>query len=239
MTGATPPVDVDARPARLLLRHVRQGVLATHSIRSPGFPYASAVPFALDAAGRPLILISDLAAHTRDIHTDPRVSLCGHDPDVSSGRRTSLVGIAQRADDDAAARARYLALVPEAARYAALGDFHLYRIEPHAVHWIGGFGDIRWFEAGHYLLPPSAIDGRSTDILGHMNGDHADTLRDYCRHYHGIATDHATMLTVDGDGFDVHVDNDRVLRIDFPEPALDVSHIRARLVAMARESRGP
>jgi heme iron utilization protein len=201
------------RPARLLLRTLRRGVLSTVSVQFPGYPFGSALPYTVDPFGRPLILISNLAAHTHNIHANPHVSLCAAQDDVLSGARVTLVGDAQMVDDDVAARNRYLHVFPEALAYASFGDFHLYRIEPQGGHYIAGFGDIRTFGRDAYLVKESSLNEREADIVAHMNADHLAALRDFCQHFHRVDAKTVEMLTIDCDGFDVRADG-RVLRME-------------------------
>lgn len=227
-----------ARPARRLLRHARTGVLGTLSRRFPGYPAGSAVPLALDASGRPVLLLSSLAAHTQNLSADTRASLTVHADDVVTGARLCVMGDVLPIGHDSGAAARYLALQPEAAAYAGFGDFRFHRMEPVAVHYIGGFGDIRWFDGSELLLPASALDEREDDIVSHMNEDHGPALAAYCRLGHGIEPREVRMLCIDGDGFDVLADG-RVLRFDFPETAADADEARRHLVRMAREAGSP
>src|ERR1041385_6728036 len=70
-----PTPDFDPRrAARTLLREARSGALATLMTGS-GDPYCSLVNVATGADGAPLLLISRLAVHTKNILADPRVSL--------------------------------------------------------------------------------------------------------------------------------------------------------------------
>lgn len=224
------------RAARLLLRSLRRGVLSTVSIQFPGYPFGSALPYAVDPIGRPLILISDLAAHTQNIREDAHVSLCAHQDDILSGSRVTIVGGASFVDDDEAARSRYFTMFPDALAYAAFGDFHLCRIEPQGGHYIGGFADIRTFDRDSYMVKPCALNEREADIVSHMNADHVPALRDFCRHFHRIDAGDVQMLTVDCDGFDVRADH-RVLRMEFVDPVSDAGAARAQLVTMTREAR--
>lgn len=224
------------RPARLLLRSLRKGVLATVSVQFPGYPFGSALPYAVDPIGRPLILVSDLAAHTQNMREDARVSLCAHQDDVLAGSRVTIVGTAAIVDDDEAARSRYLTMFPEALAYAAFGDFHLFRIDPQGGHFIGGFGDIRTFDRDGYMVKPCALNEREADIVAHMNTDHRPALRDFCHHFHRVEAQEVEMLTIDCDGFDVRADH-RVLRMEFVNPVTDAGAARTQLVTMALEAR--
>src|SRR3954452_3065461 len=70
-----PTLDFDApAAAKKLLREGRSGALAT-LMPGSGDPYCSLVNVATAADGAPLLLISRLAIHTKNILADPRVSL--------------------------------------------------------------------------------------------------------------------------------------------------------------------
>jgi putative heme iron utilization protein len=137
--------------ARELLRRERVGVLATLSVRhGGGHPIASLAPFALDGRGEPVLLLSALAQHTRNIEADPRASLFVHDPaaaerDPRTAPRLTLVGRVHRATqgEEPDAKARYLARHPEARGLFAL-DFALYVLEVHEAQLVGGFGAAGW-----------------------------------------------------------------------------------------------
>ncbi len=223
------------RPARQLLRSLRSGVLSTHSVRFVGHPFGSALPYAVDPAGRPLLLISDLAAHTHNLRENPAASLCAHQADVITGGRVTLVGDAVRVDDPDAL-ARFVRLVPAAAGYAGFGDFHLYRLEPVGGHYVGGFGTIHGFDRDAWVVAVAALATAEADIVEHMNQDHMQTLREYCRHQHSLTPGQVEMLTIDADGFDVMADGS-VLRFAFEQPVTDAAQARAQLVAMAHAAR--
>lgn len=225
------------RPARMLVRAGRHGVLSTHSVRFAGFPFGSAVPYAVDPAGCPLLLMSDLAAHTRNLGADPRASLCVHQQDVVGGARVTLVGTLTRCDEDTAARERFLTILPEARQYAGFGDFHLYRLEPVGGHFVAGFARVHWFSGGEYLVKRSALNEREREVVQHLNRDHAALLRDLCRHYQGVTSERVELLDIDCDGFDVRA-GDRLLRLEFEAPAADPGQARVQLMAMAQRARG-
>jgi putative heme iron utilization protein len=126
-------------------------VLATLSARRAGWPFASLVAYALSAAGAPLLLLSALAEHTRNIAADPRASLLVQDQtngDPLAGGRVTLLGhveaIAAANYDDL--KARYLAAHPQALDYFALADFKLFALIVSEARYVGGFGDMGWLE---------------------------------------------------------------------------------------------
>ena len=64
-----------ATAARNLMLSEYQGVLSTHSLDAPGYPFGSVAPYCLDRKGRPVILISNIAQHTKNLKANPKVSL--------------------------------------------------------------------------------------------------------------------------------------------------------------------
>lgn len=137
-----------ASEAREFLRSTRNGVLSTHSARFAGYPFGSIAPFVLDDEGNPLILISTLAEHTKNIMADPHVSLIVFNPaspDMQAGARLTLLGEARLADkQEGALRDRYLSSFPQAVQYFDMHDFSFYCIVVQQARFIGGFGKIHW-----------------------------------------------------------------------------------------------
>src|SRR5215470_16228516 len=143
--GSTPPPD---RFARGLLRRADRAALATR-LGPEGWPYASLVLLAVDHDGAPLLLLSDLAEHSRALAADPRLSLlidatAGLD-DPLTGPRLTLLGTAARTTLKQPGR-RFLARHPAAELYAGFADFHLYRVAVSRAHLVAGFGRIHWLE---------------------------------------------------------------------------------------------
>lgn len=225
--------------ARRFVRGQHSGVLSTLSQRLNGYPFGSVAPFILDHAGRPVILISDIAEHTKNIVADPRVSLIvqPYSPDMQVNGRVTIVGEARRVEDKDSVGPRYLRFHPQAETYFAMHDFQFYRIEPLRIRYIGGFGRIHWVEPGAYLNPDSPLAEQEDAIVAHMNADHGDNLIAYCRHIHGLETATATMLGIDPDGFDVRADG-KDLRFAFDQPVNDAQAARQALVALAQAARG-
>lgn len=227
-----------AREARGLLRRARFGVLSTISRREDGYPFGSITPFVLDEAARPLILISTLAEHTKNVDADPRSSLIAFEggDDVQAQGRATVLGDCSRLEDQELPRLRYLRYFPDAAGYFETHDFFFYRIEPRIVRFIGGFGAIHWISRESFTPPPTPLAGQEAAILAHMNADHRHNLQAYCRHRFGVDANAVEMLGIDCDGFDVRADT-RILRFDFPAPIGNAQDARRELVAMAEASR--
>lgn len=225
--------------ARQMLRAHRYGALCTLSKKFDGFPFGSITPYLADHDGSLIILISSLAEHTKNILHDPRVSLITHDQrdsHIQTQGRVTVLGNAQIINNHDAIGARYLRYFPEAQGYFQMHDFAFYRIRPIAIRFIGGFGKIHWVDMGQYSVPPYPLVEQEAGIIDHMNADHQDTMRHYCRHFHQREVIDVAMLGIDCDGFDMRTD-DAVLRIDFSEPVLDAQQARAALVELARTAK--
>jgi len=142
--------DNDAALVRRLLAEADRATLATCLAGQEGWPYASLVLLAVDDERQPLLLLSNLAEHAKNIAADNRVSLLIDGTqgfaDPLAGPRATLIGYAT-ATDDPAARQRFLARHPGAAAYAGFTDFRFYRVAIERAHLVAGFGRIRWIGA--------------------------------------------------------------------------------------------
>jgi heme iron utilization protein len=233
----TPQPGERARAARLLMRRHRSGVLSSHSVKHPGFPYGSALPHVTDHAGRPVVLISHLAEHTHNVETDARASfiVCALGPELQAQPRVTLLGEARALPAAAEIGKRYLRFFPDHEQYLEIGGFRFFAIEPAQVRYIEGFGGLYWIDGRSYLAAESLAESEDS-ILEHMNTDHRDALRDYCRHIHAFDALDVTMVGIDCDGFDARAD-ERLLRFDFATPVSNAGTVRNALVALAQEAR--
>ena len=220
-----------------MVRHFRSGVLATQSLKFPGYPYASALPFCTDQQGRVVVLVSHLAEHTQNADHDRRVSflVAPSGAEVQEQARVTLIGDLIPTED-AAVTARYLRYFPESERFLSIGGFRFFRLEPLSLRYIAGFASIHTISGERYLAPPLAIAEAESEILAHMNAEHANNLRGYCQHVYNRAVESARMMGIDCDGFDVVADAE-VLRFDFDGEIKDAGAARAELVNLAKASR--
>src|SRR6267154_5742112 len=182
-----PSSDFDAvKVARSLLRRSRQGGLATLMMAS-GDPYCSLVNVASHADGSPILLISRLALHTRNILGDSRVSLMldeRAEGDPLEGSRIMLAGRAEEAstDDLEILRRRYLNAHPSAEAFVNFKDFSFFRIRPSAAHLVAGFGRIVDLNPAQFLTDiadAGALLEAEQDAVEHMNADHRDAMNLY------------------------------------------------------------
>ena len=247
-TGPTDPGPTDAERGRTLLAAAGTGTLATVSVDPAGFPFGSLVAHAVDDVGRPLLCLSDLAEHSRNLAADPRASLMV--VDVGSGdplasARVTVLGraVELRGDERAAALRVYRARHPDAF-YADFADFRSYRLDVAAVRYIGGFARMSWVTAAdHAAAEPDPLRPHAADIVAHMNDDHADALVAYCRVFGGRpATARARMVGVDRYGFamlarDEGADDETAVRISWGRRVDTPNEVRRATIALLREAR--
>jgi putative heme iron utilization protein len=242
-----PPEPGYAERARTLVSLGRTGTLATLSRRHPGHPFGSVMPYALDARGRPLFLISRMAMHTQNLEADPRASLlvtqgavAEEDP-LALGRVT-LMGTATRLaqGDLAAAREAYLARHPKAAYWVDFGDFAFWRLDLADVYFVGGFAAMDWIEPDAYeAARPDPLADSAAGIIEHMNRDHADALVIFARMLSAEEADEARMVAVDRLGFKLRLRSGSRLhscRIGFPREVTSAEQCRAVLIDMLRDA---
>lgn len=237
----TPDPVVLARRARALLRRVPTGVLSTCSQVLPGYPFGSLAPFAMTHEGRPILYVSRLAEHTRNLAAEPRACLTVAEVTLGNPQavgRASLLGEAHQAPeaDRAALAERFFALFPEQREYEALGDFGFWWIEPVRVRWIGGFGEIGWIERDAWLIDTPEWRLGEADIIGHMNEDHRDALEAILR-ARGEEPREVSMVACDPEGFSVRCGG-RVRWIAFAHACGTLDEVRAEMVRLTREARG-
>jgi len=180
------------RAVRDLVRGLDRAALATAlPVQSGAWPYASLVLVAVDHDLSPILLLSDLAEHTKAIAADGRVSLLfdgtqGLEQPLA-GPRVTLVGRAERTADERLGR-RFLARHPDAGMYAGFKDFNFYRIVVERAHLVAGFGKIRWLSAAELAVPvPAGLAESEDGIVRHMNEDHADAVQLYAGKLLGLA----------------------------------------------------
>lgn len=238
---STPDFD-PGKLAKSLLRRSRQGALATLMTGS-GDPYCSLVNLASHPDGSPILLISRLAVHTRNILADSRVSLMLDERvagDPLEGARIMLSGRAEEAaaDKDLLQR-RYLSAHPSAAGFVSFQDFSFFRIRPTGTHLVAGFGRIVDLKPEQFLTDLTGAEdllAAEEGAVEHMNADHRDAMNLYATKLLGAAAGDWRCTGCDPEGLDMQ-DGQTTLRLDFPERVTDGPGLRKMLVRLAGEAR--
>ncbi|MGB5198631.1 MAG: DUF2470 domain-containing protein [Sedimenticolaceae bacterium] len=230
------PGDEHAYAARQLLAGAFRGVISTHSLEHPGYPFGSLVPYVLGQDGRPLLLLSHLSQHTKNVDANGRsgLTVVQQDPgDVQQLGRVSAVGditaLPASPETD-----RYFDYFPQARTYYDELGFRFYRFEPLRFHWNGGFATARWFGADRIVRINPLNRETQLRVLAHMNRDHRDALRLYLRGRSTVGSDEPIdMVGLDAEGMDLRV-NEELIRLPLTRTITSADDARAVLAEMAR-----
>ncbi len=238
----TPDFD-PGKLARSLLRRSRQGALATLMAGS-GDPYCSLVNVASHPDGSPLLLISRLAVHTKNLLADTRASLMldeRAEGDPLEGSRIMLSGRAEEVFNAEleVVRRRYLNAHPSAEAFVNFKDFSFFRIRPSGTHLVAGFGRIVDLKPERFLTDISdaaALLEAEQGALEHMNADHREATNLYATKLLGAEAADWRCTGCDPDGIDLQAGT-KTLRLDFPARVTGPGELRKTLVKLAEEAR--
>ncbi|MGQ0464068.1 MAG: HugZ family pyridoxamine 5'-phosphate oxidase [Sporichthyaceae bacterium] len=238
----------DAERSRTLMTAKAFGSLATMSTECPGFPFGSLVGYAVDEVGRPLLCLSRIAEHSRNMAANPNASLMVTEHDGGNNllalARVTLVGECRKISDSEheAGLDLYLQAHPSAF-YSSFHDFSIYRLEVASVRYVGGFGRMSWVTAEQYTAAePDTLLEASAGVISHMNADHADAVLDYCKAFGRLDAVAAELVGVDRYGMDIlaslaNDENKRAVRVNFTEKADSSDAVRQQTIALLREAR--
>ncbi|XP_047338062.1 glutamyl-tRNA reductase-binding protein, chloroplastic [Impatiens glandulifera] len=238
-----PPVE----QVRTFLAYSSRGTLSTFSKAHEGYPSGSMVDFACDADGYPILAVSSLAVHTKDLLANPKCSLLvARDPEDRTDLIVTIHGdaISVPESDRDAVRTAYLAKHPSAF-WVDFGDFQFLRIEPKVVRYVSGvataiLGSGEFSKAEYSLAQVDPIHKFSKPIASHMNKDHEDETKLIVHHVTSIPVDLALILDVDSLGFNVkagYKGENFKLRIPFPRQAADRKDVKNLIVEMLEAAR--
>lgn len=236
-----------AEEARTLVAATNLAALA--SLSAEGDPWASLVTYGVLEDGSPVLCLSQMAEHGRNLAADPRASLIITQPDppadMLAAARVTLAGRARRPADDgerASARAAYLAGVEAGRVFIDFSDFSLFILSVQRVRWVGGYGRMDSATSSAYAAArPDPVMSHGAGAVAHLNADHADALLDIARTLGGYPD--ATRAACDGVdryGMDLSLDTARgraPARVPFPQPLTAGSELRAATVELTQRAR--
>jgi heme oxygenase (biliverdin-IX-beta and delta-forming) len=245
------PVSITAQPsaaeqARTIAAASNAATLAT--LTADGDPWASLVAYGL-VGGAPVLCVSNLAEHGRNLANDPRASLSivttSSDSDPLATSRITLAGVvaAPLGADREAARTAYMDAVPAARFYIEYSDFTLWVLRVDRVRWVGGYGRMDSATGEHYLaVEPDPVTPAAGRAIAHLNADHADALASMARAFGGYPdTDESVCTGIDRYGLDLRVHTPRGVaytRVGFPEPLASAEQLRSVTAELAHAAAG-
>ncbi|MFT4624494.1 MAG: putative heme iron utilization protein [Myxococcota bacterium] len=235
------PTPTHAEHARTLAERTPDAALAT--LDETGHPYASVVLTTI-WDDSPVLLVSALAAHTKNLRRDARCSVLLREATANNPLavgRMSIKGTAEPTEDPAA-RAAFLGRHPDAAGYADFSDFGFWRVSVERIRYIGGFGRMSWVDGEAWRgAAPDPLDAHAARIIAHMNDDHADALRAYAAAFSTAGKVEDVVLTaVDRYGFEMSVAvgrGRRPVRVAFDAEVRTVAEARAAFVELVGRAR--
>ena len=242
-TGGTHATDTRFQPQDRRQEAFARGPLgrARYPHAGSGDPYCSLVNVATAADGAPLLLISRLALHTKNIEVDPRVSLMideRKEGDPLQGGRVMLMGTAA-VTKDPNARRRYLDRQPEAEGFASFADFSFYQVTLKAIHLVAGFGRIVDLKPADVLTATDdagELVAAEPQVLEHMNQDHAEACRLYATKLLGAPDGAWRCVGCDPEGLELQLDR-MALRLPFPQRVSAPTVLRQVLKDLADQAR--
>lgn len=238
-----PPVE----EIRTVLTNSTRGMLSTFSQKYDGYPSGSMVDFVCDAEGSPILAISSLAAHTKDLLVNPTCSLLvAKDPEDRTDLVITLHGdaVSVAEADREAVRTTYLAKISDAF-WVDFGDFQFFKIQPKVVRYVSGVATAL-LRSGEFCREEYAaaevdpISQFSEPIASHMNKDHAEDTKLIVQHSTNIPVESAYMLDVDRLGFCVkarYKGRTYKLRIPFPRPAVIRKDVKMLVIEMLQAAK--
>lgn len=224
---------------------IRGATSATLASSADGQPFASLVTPAPAPDLSPLLWLSTLSAHTRQLAADPRCALLftgtPDGPNPQTAPRVTVTGLAERVPDSEASplKARWLARHPYAAPYADFADFGLWRVRIGGALQVGGFARAERIKASELAPDPAAVAAilaAEADIIAHVNAEHADAVAAIAQGLLGAAAGDWRLVAVDVDGCDLS-DSNQTVRLAFLAQVSDSDGVRAALIRAAREGR--
>lgn len=224
---------------------IRGANAATLASSAEGQPFASLVTPAPAPDLSPLLWLSTLSAHTRQLAAEPRCALLfsgtTEGPNPQTAPRVTVTGLAEPVPEAEVAplKARWLARHPYAALYADFADFGLWRLRIGGALHVGGFARAERIRTSEMAPNPgavSAILAAEAGIIAHVNAEHADAVAAIAQGLLGAGPGEWRLATVDVDGCDIS-DGNRTVRLAFLARLSDSEGVRAALIRAAREGR--
>lgn len=227
-------------PIRELLSSRLHGVLASQSLDMPGYPFGSVVPYSLSPAGWPLLLLSHLAKHTRNILATPTCSLTiteAGEGDVQQQMRLTCLGQIRPLNSLAPGLAeRHFRYYPDSRDYFEQLNFRFFELIPERFYCIGGFGAARWIGVEHLNRPNPLSLEQERNLLQRLESNHtADIINRLELGTESLDDEPLCLCGIDSQGIDIRLQG-RFFRLQFPTACDTPERIETALGALFNNS---
>lgn len=253
---------------RQLIRSSTRGYLATELIvkneknsllfgNSKTVPYCTFVMVAFDYDCSPIILLSDLSEHTKNINKNNTVSImfCEEQTfldyfpkfqrevklnsvisyeDPMSRPRVTVIGNLEKTNQENQKK-RFISRHPESKLYSSFADMNIYKLNIKSAHLTGGFAKVKWFDKCE--LTTDLIDKFSENefqILEHMNEHHQESIDLYTKKL--LKVNGTWQITgIDSEGFDLRSTHS-VVRYVFERPIKRIPDIKMNFIKLHKKA---
>ncbi|MCL9780932.1 pyridoxamine 5'-phosphate oxidase family protein [Vibrio sp. S4M6] len=230
--------------ARHYMRQSRQCVISTVSKKLADYPFGSVTPFISSYEGKPIVYISDIAQHTKNIKRNNKVSLTffgnpASTDDQNQNARVTIMGDAHPLDQEAsqAIRQRFLQQYPQYQDYPIDHGFHFWQIEPQMIRYIGGFAKAYWIDKKEWLLPkPEWNEQAELDMAEHMNQDHVDAMKILLSALKRTPEEEISMTGIQPDGCYIRNGSQSTYH-EFDDVAMTAAEVKNQLVQKIAQAR--
>lgn len=220
-------------------------------------PYCTFVMVAFDYDCSPIILLSDLSEHTKNINKNKTVSImfCEEQPlsdyfpkfqkkiklnsvisyeDPMSRPRVTVIGDLEKTNHENQRR-RFISRHPESKLYSSFADMNVYKLNIKSAHLTGGFAKVKWFEKCE--LTTNIIDKfpeNEFQILEHMNEHHQESINLYTKKL--LKVNGTWQITgIDSEGFDLRSAHS-VIRYVFEKPIKRIQDIKMNFIKLHKKA---
>lgn len=231
-------MDVEVvKRALKFTRSTESGVLSTYSQDVPGYPFGSVTPFVLSNENVPIILISDIAQHTKNLKADSKccLTIFSNQTNAQNNFRITIIGDGEINEDEKIGQ-KYFNFFPESKNYFKTHNFFFYTIRPKRVRFIAGFGDIHWIETNEWNHSEVNWKDEETGIIDHMNKDHKNVLELMAKKLFEQSTNDVKLISIDPNGAHIKIDKD-IYYHGFDKSAFTTEQMREAFVDLAKRLR--
>ena len=248
---------------RQLMRSCSRGYLATNLSKenknkyfsdiNETIPYVTFVMTAFDHDGSPLLLLSDLSEHTKNLKSNDMVSILFFEEnrdeesfpifesnesyeDPMSRPRLTVIGRLKKSKK-IEHKERFISRHSVSKLYSNFADMNLYKLEISGGHLTGGFAKVKWFNKDELTIKGfSGFSEDEIDIVKHMNEQHKESIKQYSKFFLDASNfENYNIVGIDPEGFDLRY-NDKLKRISFLKKIEFSSELRKVFIKLHKQS---
>ena len=254
---------------RQLMRSSSRGYLATNMSENLKkktsleiehiIPYVTFVMTAFDYDGGPLVLLSDLSEHTKNIGDNNIVSILFYEEQKNTSdfpvfKNKDFIKINDNYEDPMSRprltvlgklkksfqiehKKRFLKRHPVSNLYANFKDMNIYKLDVMNAHLTGGFAKVQWFKKDEMLSKDySGFKEVEDEVINHMNKEHKESLKLYAKVLLGKEPKNVQIVGIDPEGFDMRL-SEKLIRFNFPVPLKKASELRKVFIKLHHEAK--